>query len=104
MLLVDDNASLYGLSQGEKFTMQYDPAHQSKYYCVSGFGAMCASSRFGMLYHWSTPTLLKQTAKDLIRQSSCAHYLAVDCLAIAKSCDQRRVHKHLPCGLELLAA
>ena len=31
-LLVDDNSSLYGLSQGEKLTIQYDPAHPSKYY------------------------------------------------------------------------
>ena len=31
-LLVDDNSSLYGLSQGEKFTIQYDPAYPSKYY------------------------------------------------------------------------
>jgi len=30
---VDDNSSLYGLSEGEQFTLQYDPANPSSYYC-----------------------------------------------------------------------
>ncbi len=31
-LFVDDNSSVYGLSQGEKFTVQYDPSHPSRFY------------------------------------------------------------------------
>lgn len=31
--LVDDNSSLYGLSEGEQFTIQYNPANVSHYYC-----------------------------------------------------------------------
>jgi hypothetical protein len=30
--LVDDNSSLYGLSDGEQFTVQYNPANPSSYY------------------------------------------------------------------------
>jgi hypothetical protein len=33
-LFVDDYSSLYGLSQGEQFTIQYDPGSPSKYYCA----------------------------------------------------------------------
>ena len=30
---VDDNSSLYGLSVGEQFTIQYNAANPSSYYC-----------------------------------------------------------------------
>jgi hypothetical protein len=30
---VDDNSSLYGLSDGELFTVQYNSANPSRYYC-----------------------------------------------------------------------
>jgi len=30
--LVDDNSSLYGLSDGEQFAVQYNPAKPSSYY------------------------------------------------------------------------
>lgn len=30
---VDDNSSLYGLSEGEQFTIQYSPRKPSSYYC-----------------------------------------------------------------------
>jgi hypothetical protein len=32
-LFVDDKSSLYGLSEGKQFTVQYNPAHPSLYYC-----------------------------------------------------------------------
>jgi hypothetical protein len=32
-LFVDDNSSLYGVSQGEQFPVQYDPRHPSSCYC-----------------------------------------------------------------------
>ena len=31
--LVDDNSSLYGLAEGEKFDVHFDPRHPSSYYC-----------------------------------------------------------------------
>jgi Protein of unknown function (DUF3592) len=33
-LFVDDNSSLYGLSPGEQFAVQYNPRRPSKYYCA----------------------------------------------------------------------
>jgi|SRR5665213_15032 len=30
---VDDNSSLYGLSEGEQFSVQYNPANPSSFYC-----------------------------------------------------------------------
>jgi Protein of unknown function (DUF3592) len=33
MLFVDDNSSLYGLSEGEQFALQYNPANPSSNYC-----------------------------------------------------------------------
>ena len=32
-VFVDDNSSLYGLSEGEQFTLQYNPANPSSFYC-----------------------------------------------------------------------
>ena len=32
-VFVDDNSSLYGLSEGEQFTLQYNPASPSSFYC-----------------------------------------------------------------------
>jgi hypothetical protein len=32
-VFVDDNSSLYGLSDGEQFTLQYNPVNPSRYYC-----------------------------------------------------------------------
>jgi hypothetical protein len=31
---VDDNSSLYGLAQGEQFTVQYNPRDPRSYYCA----------------------------------------------------------------------
>ena len=35
--LVDDNSSLCGLSDGEQFTVQYNPANPSSYYSDEAF-------------------------------------------------------------------
>jgi hypothetical protein len=32
-LFVDDNSSLYGLAQGEEFSIQFDPKRPASYYC-----------------------------------------------------------------------
>lgn len=32
-LFVDDNSSLYGLAQGEQFSIQFDPKRPANYYC-----------------------------------------------------------------------
>ena len=36
-VFVDDNSSLYGLSDGEQFTVQYNPTNPSSYFCEEAF-------------------------------------------------------------------
>ena len=33
-LLVDENSSLYGIADGEEFSIQFNPRKPSKYYCA----------------------------------------------------------------------